>query len=269
MLAKTGSERDMKRTRTIIVGLAAVATLAAGAASAQFPFKGYLGEAVVDTTFAVPPAPAPGSPVAEADRAIFRATRALEGTPRWDMAIADADEKKSVYAMRCALGVEITSLFQAPKLTKLMLRVAPDLTNAVDKPKLLYSRKRPYLVDEGKICVAADPRLDASFDYPSGHASWGWAMGLILAELVPERAPQILQRARVFGESRVVCGVHNASSVEAGRTNGAAVIAALHGVPEFRADMEAARAEMAELRAKAKPVEGCDAEAALLAVPAW
>jgi len=259
----------MKRTRMIVVGLAAAASLVAGAAWAQFPFKGYLGEAVVDTALAVPPSPQPGSPQAEADRAIFRSTRALEGTPRWALAIADADEKKSLHAMRCALGVEIVNPMEAPKLARLLLKVAPDLNNAVNKPKALYSRKRPYLVDEGNICIARDPKLDASFDYPSGHASWAWAMGLILAELAPDRAPQILQRARVFGESRVVCGVHNASSVAAARDNGASVIAALHGLPEFRADMEAARVELAGLRAKARPIEGCEAEAALLSVPAW
>lgn len=259
----------MKRTRMMAAGLAAVASLAAGAASAQFPFKGYLGDAVVDTTLAVPPAPPPGSPVAQADRAIFRATRALEGTPRWTLAIADADEKKSLYAMRCALGVEITNPMSAPKLAKLLLKVAPDLNNAVVKPKALYSRKRPFLVDPGNICVAHSDGLDNSFDYPSGHASWGWALGLILAELAPDRAPQIMQRARSFGESRVVCGVHNASSVAAARDNGASVIAALHALPEFREDMAAAREELAELRTKAKPPEGCEAEAALLAVPAW
>jgi acid phosphatase (class A) len=33
-------------------------------------------------------------------------------------------------------------------------------------------------------------------------------MGLILAELAPERATPILNRGRAYGESRVVCGVH-------------------------------------------------------------
>lgn len=259
----------MKRTRMMVAGLAVVASLVAGAAWAQFPFKGYLGDAVVDTTNAVPPAPPPGSPVAEADRAIFRSTRALEGTPRWTLAIADADEKKSLPGFRCALGVEITNPLSAPKLAKLLLKVAPDLNNAVTRPKALYSRKRPYMVDQGNICVARSDGLDNSFDYPSGHASWGWALGLILAELAPDRAPQIMQRARAFGESRVVCGVHNASSVAAARDNGASVIAALHALPEFKEDMAAAREELAELRAKAKPVEGCEAEAALLATPAW
>ena len=250
----------------IAAGLVALG--AAGLAGAQFPLKGYLGEAMPDTTPVVPPAPQPGSPRDEADRAIFKATRALKGTPRWDMAIVDVDERKIVSNMACALGAE-ASMFNSPKLTKVLLRVAPDLTQAVDRPKAFYSRKRPYLTEEGEICVEKSEKLAASPDYPSGHASWGWAVGLILADLVPERAGPILQRARAFGESRVVCGVHNASSVEAGRVNGAAVVAALNSSAAFREDMEAARAELAALRARARPIAACDAEAAVLAQPAW
>ena len=227
------------------------------------------GERVLDTSSVVPPAPEPGSPKAEADRAVFTATRALKGTPRWDMAIGDLDERRVVYAMRCAIGVEIKELGEAPKLTRVLLRVAPDLTKAVDTPKAFYNRKRPYLEQEGEICTTRSEELAKSPDYPSGHSSWGWAVGLILAELAPDRAVPILQRARAFGESRVVCGVHTASAVAAGRDNGAAVIAAVHGVPDFQKDMEAARVELAELRAKAGPIAGCDAEATVLAKPAW
>ena len=258
----------MSRMRMIMVaGATALAT--AGVAWAQFPFPGYFGERVLDTSSIVPPAPEPGSPKAEADRAVFTATRALKGTPRWDMAIGDLDERRVVYAMRCAIGVEIKELGEAPKLTRVLLRVAPDLTKAVDTPKAFYNRKRPYLEQEGEICTTRSEELAKSPDYPSGHSSWGWAVGLILAELAPDRAVPILQRARAFGESRVVCGVHTASAVAAGRDNGAAVIAAVHGVPDFQKDMEAARVELAELRAKAGPIAGCDAEATVLAKPAW
>lgn len=257
----------MTRTRTILAG-AVIATLAAGVAAAQLPWKGYLGDKAPDTTFILAPSPQPGSPQAEADRAIFRQTRALEGTPRWAMAIADSHEREIGKAMACAVGAEV-SLIRTPKLTKLLLKFAPDLTAAVDRPKAYYARKRPFLLDEGNICVERSAALAASLDYPSGHASWGWGTGLILAELAPDRAAQILRRARAFGESRVVCGVHNASSVEAGRLNGTAVVAALHSSPDFRADLEEARAELAELRAKGSAPTGCEAEEALLAQPAW
>lgn len=256
------------RTRIIFAAVAAAGVLAGGPAFAQFPFKGYLGEATPDTTIVVAPPPQPGSPQDQSDRAIFLATRQLEGTPRWAMAIADNDSRAVGKAFACAVGAEV-GFMSTPKIGKLLIKVAPDLTAAVDRPKLHYQRKRPYFIDEGRICIARDKEIDDSFDYPSGHASWGWAVGLILAELAPDRSAQILQRARAFGESRVVCGVHSASAVEAGRLNGTAVVTALHGSADFRADMDAARAELAALRARGRPVEGCDAEAAVLAAPTW
>ena len=109
--------------------------------------------------------------------------------------------------------------------------------------------------------------LALSPDYPSGHVTWGWTVGLILAELAPDRAEPILSRARAFGESRLVCGVHNLSAVEAGRTNGSIVVAALHGREDFRKDLEIARKEVAAAR-KAGPAPDtatCAAEAEIVA----
>jgi acid phosphatase (class A) len=108
-------------------------------------------------------------------------------------------------------------------------------------------------------------------DYPSGHATWGWTVGLILAKAQPQRADAILARARAYGESRVVCGVHNASSVEAGRINAEGLVAALETAPDFRADLAAVRAELDAARAAgpAPDKARCDAQAALLAQPPY
>ena len=42
---------------------------------------------------------------------------------------------------------------------------------------------------------------------------WGWTVGLIMAEVAPDRATEILARARAFGEGRLVCGVHTLSAL--------------------------------------------------------
>ena len=132
--------------------------------------------------------------------------------------------------------------------------------------KDVFKRPRPYLRDAGAICVDRSRELDESPDYPSGHATWGFANALILAEMAPERSAEVLARGRAFGESRVVCGVHSPSAVEAGRTNAAALVAALHASPDFRADFEAARAEVVAARARGLADAGaCAAEAELVA----
>lgn len=86
-----------------------------------------------------------------------------------------------------------------------------------------------------------------------------------MAEADPAHATPILARARAFGESRLVCGVHNNSAVEAGRTNGAALVAALHGSKAFRDDVDGVREEIAEARKAATAPAQCDAESALVA----
>ena len=78
---------------------------------------------------------------------------------------------------------------------------------------------------------------------------------------------EILARGRAFGESRIVCNHHWYSDVVWGRFMGAATVARLHADPTFLADLEAAKAEFAALRAKGVPPTGdCKAEAAALAL---
>ena len=253
----------------IVISLAAAAALAVGGialAEQQAKPRGYLGEAAPDSYKILPPAPTPGTIRYQADRSAFLATRSLKDSPRWSLAAAAADEAAIVKDMSCAIGMELTPQ-TAPKLTKVLMTARYDVRRAVNHPKDIYKRQRPYLIDEGDICVAKTDGLAKSPDYPSGHTTWGWTVGLILAELAPDRATEILTRARSFGESWLVCGVHNMSAVESGRTNGSILVAGLHGSPQFRADMDAARKEMAVLRknAKAPDPAACAAEADLIA----
>lgn len=207
----------------------------------------YLGDAAPDTYAILPPAPQPGSPRDDADRAVFRATRALKDTPRWALAQNDVNQAAILKDLACSVGVELTAQ-NAPVTSGLILRVGRDVSRATDRPKDIYKRPRPYLVQEGPTCIPVTDALSKSPDYPSGHNTWGWAVGLILAELAPDRATEILARARAFGEGRLVCGVHSLSAVEAGRLNGSIVVAALHGNAEFRHDMDKAREEVAAAR---------------------
>lgn len=258
-----------------VVPLAALALLSiTGAAQAQpnpvpaTPQQGYLPAKTLDTLKVLPAAPLPGSPQAEADRKIFLATRALKDTPRWALAINDVDEKAILADFQCALGFT-PSIGKTPRMVGLLLRLRFDVGTAVNGPKDVYKRPRPYLVDEGPICVDKTEGLAKSPDYPSGHSTWGYAVGLALAQADPEHATEILARARAFGESRVVCGVHNMSSVSAGQLNASAVMAAVSGTSLFQSDLAGIRKEIADNR-KAGPAPDaarCAAEAALVAQP--
>ncbi len=260
----------------LIVTIATTLALSAGAGwaiaqqAAAAAVKGYLTDQTAPNgALILPPQPTPGTDRYAADRAIFKATRTLEGTPRWALAQNDnqlttADLEKD---FSCALGARVTPA-NAPKLSLLLTRAARDSKRVMDDAKAAFTRDRPFKIDPGNICIAHTDSLDNSYDYPSGHTTLSWMVGLILSELAPDRATEILTRARAYGESRVVCGVHNASAIEAGRTTGAATAAAVNGSAAFRADLDAARAELAALRANpANAVDAgqCKAEANLIA----
>jgi len=262
----------MKRKHIALAGAAIIAAAAAGVATAQSPGtkapmgppSGYLGQNAPDTYRILPAAPTAGTIRYQADRAAFLATRSLKDTPRWALAQQDDKIREINKDMACALGVELTPQ-NAPKTLAILAKLGPDVGLATNHPKDIYQRKRPYLIDEGPICIDKSAFLAASPDYPSGHVTYGWTVGLILAELAPDRATEVLVRARAFGESRMVCGVHNMSAVESGRTNASILVAGLHGSAAFRSDMDAARAEVAKARAAgpAPDAAACATEAAL------
>jgi acid phosphatase (class A) len=210
--------------------------------------KPYLADALMPDTVAILPAPPASHSAAEnADKVAFNATRAIKGSPRWDLATADVAEGASAILdnFACVLGTRLDQA-RVPALITLLERSRLDIARATRGPKVHYRRLRPFVGNEAPICVQRSQALADSFSYPSGHATQGWAYALIMASLVPEKATAILTRGRAYGESRVICGVHWLSDVEAGRTNGAAIVAALQGDAGFRADLDRARQDLAK-----------------------
>ncbi|WP_407521717.1 acid phosphatase [Methylobacterium oryzisoli] len=231
----------------------------------------YLAAGTLDTRAILPPPPKPGTEAEAGDRLTYAGTRAFKDTGRWALATADVQggAQHLLAAFSCALGTRLTPA-RVPALLALLERTRLDVIAAVDAPKGLYRRPRPHLGNDLPICVPRSERLAASWSYPSGHATEGWTYALILAAAAPAQATAVLQRGRLYGESRMVCGVHWRSDVEAGRTNGAALFAGLLGSDAFRADLEKARAELA--RALAEPAVApdpatCAAEAEAAANP--
>jgi acid phosphatase (class A) len=87
--------------------------------------------------------------------------------------------------------------------------------------------------------------------YPSGHAAYGWTVAMVLARVAPERAPALIARASEYAESRIVCGVHFPTDIEAGRILAVAVVDRLLASRQFQADLAAARAEYSRIALQA------------------
>ena len=220
-------------------------------------------ENLIDSLALLPPPPAEGSEGLVADEETGRAVIRFRESARWKLASRDADymSPKAVDAFACALGMTITPA-DTPHLNMLLRRSLVDAGLATYKAKNHYSRTRPFVAaNDSTICSPQDEamlRKDGS--YPFGHAAFGWAWALILAEMVPGKADAIIQRGYDFGQSRIVCGVHWQSDVNAGRLVGAAVVAQLHANADFKAQFAAAQKEVAAAGPADKPAPDCTLE---------
>jgi acid phosphatase (class A) len=231
--------------------------------------QGYLpAGAAPDSLSLLPPPPAPGSAAQARDDEAAKAALALRGTPRWQQATEDADLRsaKAVETFACAVDVPINET-DTPRLYVLLRRTIADDGLATYPTKNKYQRARPFTVNASAICTPKEEAfLRTNGSYPSGHSAVGWGWALILTEIAPERADAILARGRSFGDSRVVCNVHWLSDVEEGRVIASATVAKLHSRADFRADLQAAGAEIAAARAKGlHPARDCAKEDASLA----
>lgn len=259
--------------------LGALAALAAGCtttAPAPKPvpeirpgmLAGYLPKGATPSSLTLLPAPpAAGSAAQARDDEAARLAVTASSAPRFAQATLDADLRFPAVAetFACAMDVRISET-DTPRLYTLLRRTLVDNGLSTYPTKNKYQRARPFTVNGAPICTPADEaalRKDGS--YPSGHSAAGWGWALILAEADPARADAILARGRAFTQSRVVCNVHWLSDTEEGRTMASAVVSRLHADPDFRADLEAAKAEIVAARAKGlKPTRDCAAEAAAL-----
>ena len=92
-----------------------------------------------------------------------------------------------------------------------------------------------------KVCAKDDPPQSS---YPSGHATMGFAMAVVLAQLSPQRAPAFMARAAEYADNRLVCGMHFRSDVVAGQALGTAMALKLMATPAFQPEFDAAAREM-------------------------
>ncbi len=139
-------------------------------------------------------------------------------------------------------GFDVAKL---PATKKLFDEVANEEEQRTKLFKSYFARKRPYQLDNSiALCPSEGKGTTKPTSYPSGHTTLGFSMGVVLANLIPEKNQAILARAKLYAEHRMVCGVHFRSDTVAGQTLGTALALKLMDVPSFKADFDAAKAEL-------------------------
>jgi acid phosphatase (class A) len=243
-----------------LFAVAAATALLLGPASAQAP-GGFLPQPL-DVRALVPPAPPPGSLAEVQDRVVFLDTRPLIDGPRGAEAAADDVYLPPAVAPRFAgaLGATLTEK-DTPLALTLIGRVVKDAEVLVapvkqSAPPAGTGRIRPFVMwPAEKHCpLTADDvkfHLPQTGSYPSTHAMVGWIWASVLTALAPDRADRLIARGIAFGDSRVICGFHYRSDVEAGRLAAAALMAREQADPGFQTALAAAKREFETYRRRA------------------
>lgn len=207
----------------------------------------------LDSLAILPPPPAFDSIEFLIDRARYEEGLIERDTERGKLAVLDAKSGKVAESLSPAFGIDINEK-NTPEIYRLVCHLRGELGDmATRSAKQKYYRTRPYVLYNTKTCYPDDEeRLRHNGSYPSGHSARGWAVALILAEINPDRKEVIMQRGFDMGQSRVICGYHWQSDVDAGRLAGSVAVSALHANPEFMKQLEKAKAEFAALKKAGK-----------------
>ena len=193
------------------------------------------------------------------DQARYNWGKLQRKTPRGEQAAQDArvtgDGLPKAYSE--AFGVDINEE-NTPEILKLIVGMREDAGDlGTREAKRHYDRTRPFIFYEEDTCnPEQQAELSSNGSYPSGHSSLGWATALVLAEINPERQNEILKRGYEMGESRVICGYHFQSDVDAGRITGSTTVARLHADPGFNKQLAKAKAEFKRLKKEGKVAKG-------------
>lgn len=183
-------------------------------------------------------------------------------TDRWLLATYDAELEKDSGTQchfNCQLGVTV-SKEGTPHLYALLSRIYTDAEKTADIPKSASYRQRPYaeaIEKEGAGSNYAttcrpdqEEKLKYDSSYPSGHATFGFLAGLVLAQVDPQDATKLIARGRQYSESRLVCNFQWYSDIQAGRELAASVFSILQSQPQYLADIKAAQKEFQKEKEK-------------------
>ena len=235
-----GSKADLKRlVWSAALVIATLSHASTGAAS------GYLSGHEVDFHSVLPGPPLVDSPWDRADQGLVEAFQAVDDA-RWQMADLDANALYPRFAE--AFGSPIDKK-TSPALVELLDRAIDDVDATASAAKDHFHRPRPFQrLQLQRVCdKSAPPKPEAhpthGTSYPSGHSTHGWTVAMILARVAPDRTDALMARAQEYEESRLVCGMHFPSDVEAGHEVAVAVVSRLDGSSEFQADLNKARKE--------------------------
>jgi acid phosphatase (class A) len=173
---------------------------------------------------------------------------------RKDQKRADQAKRDAVYGLATileefeeAFGLKV-SQEDTPEIYKVLLEGTATCDSICKYPKALYGRTRPFVrFNEHTLAPEYEGELNPHKSFPSGHTLLGWSSALLMMEINPDRANEILARGYRYGENRVVVGAHWQSDTDAARMVAAVAYAKLHTSERFLEQMKKAREEFKQI----------------------
>ena len=234
----------LRRTGQIVA--AAVWVMSVAALCAAEPLN-YVEQSVLDPVVLLPAPPAADSEETKAE--IDTILRIQETRTPAQAERAKSGAKIDMQSFAPEMGPWFTPE-NLPLTAQLLKKAEKDSKYYSETAKSTYGRKRPKFASP-KVKPLLDGQEEPS--YPSGHATRGMMMAMILSQLSPENEPALMKKGWELGWDRVIAGVHYPSDVVAGRVLGKSIARAMMANPAFKQDFEKAKAEVAE--AKKRPAK--------------
>lgn len=241
---RTGASLEASRANGAVIAGGATASARANSASAETADEKleYLNPVDFVPSRLVPAPPSVGSQAEIMELARLHQLRASASPQRLARAQWDGDHEDPA-VFDTAAGRDLRKL---PATWALLTIIQKETDAVIDRAKIHFNRTRPWGVDTTLAYCGRGNGKKPVHSYPSGHSGLGYSVGWTLAQLMPERAPQILARAQDYALSREICGVHYPSDTEASHVIGTLTAATLFADPRLASRISASRAELRE-----------------------
>ncbi len=221
-----------------------------GKAAKAKPGPQILSMAVIDPIRLLPPPAADGSEIQKTELAELRQLQATRTPDQFAHAQWNA-EHEDASAFASAMGPKF-DLAALPATARLLQDVRTEQSAISRLAKQEFHRTRPWVADPAIVgCEHGNDKAKSA--YPSGHATLGYTLAVVMAGLAPEQAQSVLQRAADYAHDRLVCGAHYRSDIVAGQAMGTVIGTELLHAPALQDEIAASRRELAIAGVTAAP----------------
>jgi acid phosphatase (class A) len=198
----------------------------------------FVDPSLLDLTLILPLPPTQDSQTTKAELAYVHRVEQTR-TPEQVAAARADDREEDLFIFTQVIGSRFTK-DDLPLTAALSAHVHNDEAVISEPLKGIYKRPRPYNYDSSLHPVC---KTDKEPSYPSGHSMSGYLLAFTMAQIVPEKKQEILDRADDYAHNRVVCGVHYPTDTEASRRLAYAIFGDMMASSRFQRELAAARAE--------------------------